>query len=56
MRQKGEVAIITAAAYLIAGFVVLVTNGLHNPGSLVKAEAPAPVAQVCSNYNNIGCK
>lgn len=48
-KQKGEVVLLTAAAYLIAGFAMIVV-----PHSLKKAEAkPEPV---CHNYNNIGCK
>lgn len=40
-KQKGEVALALAAAYMIAGFLVIVTNGGKNIDNLTKkAEAP----------------
>lgn len=54
-KQKGEVVLLTAAAYMIAGFLVIVSNGFsQNP--VRKAEASVQTAKVCHNYNNIGCK
>ena len=52
-KQKGEVVIAVTVAYLVAGFLVLATNG--GSRSLV-AQAPAQTAQVCHNYNGGFCK
>ena len=58
-KQKGEVVLAAAIAYMVAGFLVIVTNGGQRPLNTKAAEAPAPtvqVAQVCNNYNGGFCK
>lgn len=53
-KQRGEVVLLTAAAYLVAGFLVIVTNGFQqNPTKKAEAEKHQVV---CSNYNNLGCR
>lgn len=45
-KQKGEVVMIVAAAYLLAGFLLVTTNGGKQ---IAKAEQPS--APVAHNYN-----
>ena len=45
-KQKGEVVMIVAAAYLLVGFLVVVTNGGSRSLTQKAAEAPAPVVHV----------